>query len=136
MKSHLLIVLIFAYLLVVSFEEDVSIDSNLVKESREPDEKKADENVVTDEDVNVKSKSTILFDMAMEILNNSKADKAKAYYIFQEAARLNNSKAQEIVAQAFLFGDNLPLNLPLAIYYFKRIASQGSSTSQMVIFNL
>lgn len=79
-----------------------------------------------------KSKANILLEMAMEILNNTKTDKTKAYYILQEAARLNNSKAQELVAQAYLFGDNLPLNIPLAIYYFERVADQGNPTAQFV----
>lgn len=140
MKSHLLVVLIIANLFVTSFGEDDLIESNLPSNSKEETEdvkineevKEEKRNEDNNQQEDEKNKASILFEMAMEILNNSKTDKTKAYYILQEAARLNNSKAQEMAAQAYLFGDNLPLNIPLAIYYFEKAAEQGSPTAQLV----
>lgn len=77
-------------------------------------------------------RANIFYDMAMNVLNSSKPNKLKAYHLLVESAKLNNVKAQELVAQAYLFGEYLPLDIPGAIQYLKKLAYQGRSLSQMV----
>ena len=76
----------------------------------------------------------LLYDKAMEILNDSKPDRGSAYDSLLEAAQLGHVSSQELVARAYLFGDDLPLNLKKSAEMFKRLAGQGNPYAQVVSF--
>lgn len=73
-----------------------------------------------------------LYEKALETLNDSKPDRASAFASLLQAAQLKHIPSQELVARAYLFGDDLPLDLEKAASMFKRLAGAGNPTAQLV----
>lgn len=73
-----------------------------------------------------------LYDKAMEVLNDTRPDRRKAFATLVESAKLEHEPSQELVARAYLFGDDLPLNIPEATVLFKKLAAKGNPTAQLV----
>lgn len=73
-----------------------------------------------------------LYDQAMSYLNTTQPAKRRGYELLLEAAKLNHSKSQELIAKAYLFGDTLPIDLEKAADYFKHLARSGNPVAQMV----
>lgn len=94
--------------------------------------------VVCDEGSNgdgqsVESLAERMYQTAMKMINETKSGPLKgAYFLLSKSSELNHSQSQELVAKAHLFGDHLPLNLTEASRLFKKLASEGSPTAQLV----
>lgn len=80
-------------------------------------------------------KANIFYETAMNLLNNSNPDRPRAYNLILDSAKLNNSKAMSMAAQALIFGDNLPIDFSLAKRFLTQLAAKGDSTAQMVSSN-
>lgn len=76
----------------------------------------------------------LLYQDATVLLNQTKPNYKKAYSLLQEAAFLHNfTKAQELVALAYLFGDHLPRNISKAIEMLYDITGKGSAVGQQTL---
>lgn len=73
-----------------------------------------------------------LYESAISHINSSYPDRKKGYSILIEAAELKHPRSQELVAKAYLFGDDLPINLKKAAAHFKDLAANGNAVAQMV----
>lgn len=91
--------------------------------------------VICDEEdgQSVESLAETMYQTAMRMMNETKSGPLKdAYLLLSKSSQLNHSPSQELVAKAHLFGDHLPLNLTEAGRLFKKLASEGSPTAQLV----
>ena len=93
---------------------------------------RAEEQAVEKELTEIERAAAILFEKAMETLNDSKPDRPSAFQNLIQAALLDHVPSQELVARAHLFGDDLPLDLKKAATMFKRLAAGGNPTAQLV----
>lgn len=90
------------------------------------------EKVVEKEVTESERAGLLLFDKAMEILNDSKPDRPAAFWNLNQAALMGHVPSQELVARAHLFGDEMPLDLKKSATMFKTLAANGNPTAQMV----
>lgn len=102
---------------------DVSGENNVLDEIESPPAEETEE----------EKRANIFYETAMKLLNSSKSDKPRAYNLLLDSAKLNNTKAMEMVSQALIFGDNLPINLPLAINFLTILSEQGNTKAQMFL---
>ncbi|RWS28707.1 Protein sel-1-like protein [Leptotrombidium deliense] len=129
------LLLLFVVLLVNRFScddlnEAVNEDDN--KQSTAKEESEHVEEVPA-EPTEEEKRAEVLYETAMSLLNQSRPDKKQAYSLLLEAAKLQHTKAQEIVGKASLFGDNLPIDLDVARTCFQNLASKGNALAQMYL---
>jgi SEL1 protein len=55
----------------------------------------------------------------------------RAYAYLEEAGQLGHVKAEELVAEALLFGDPLPQNVTAAREMYESLANRGNPRGQM-----
>lgn len=151
-KLILFLIFIFCLVYVQSTENQGENDNSKSNSNEQVDEISADEeeneslNDEEDDDVNLEDltdeteeltdeqkKAIELYEQAMNMLNNSRPDKKRVYSVLEQAAKSNHSKAQEMVAIAHLFGDDLPLNFGVAKNYFDILSEKGNANAQLVI---
>lgn len=72
-----------------------------------------------------------LYAAAKAIMNTTKPDKKRAYQLLDQAAKLNHTRAKEMVSFALLFGDTLKQNTTAAKEMFEELAATGSPKGQM-----
>lgn len=111
--------------------DTLSHNSTPIAESTNTGEK-GDEQVVQKEMTEQERAAAVLFERAMETLNDSKPDRQSAFQNLIQAALLDHVPSQELVARAHLFGDDLPLDLKKAATMFKKLAATGNPTAQLV----
>lgn len=76
----------------------------------------------------------LLYQDATALLNQTKPNYKKAYSLLEEAAFLHNfTKAQELVALSYLFGDHLPRNISKAVLMLTDLANKGSAVGQQTL---
>lgn len=76
----------------------------------------------------------LLYQDAIALLNQTKPNYKKAYGLLEEAAFLHNfTKAQELVALSYLFGDHLPRNISKAVLMLTDLADKGSAVGQQTL---
>lgn len=76
----------------------------------------------------------LLYQDATVLLNQTKPNYKKAYGLLEEAAFLHNfTKAQELVALSYLFGDHLPRNITKAVLMLTDLADKGSAVGQQTL---
>ena len=76
-----------------------------------------------------------LYESAQSMLNASRSDRAKAFQLMVESAKLDYEPAMELVAKQHLFGDDLPIDLTIAKNYLTRLSIKGNANSQLVCLN-
>ncbi|KAM7451339.1 Protein sel-1 1 [Porites harrisoni] len=105
-------------------------------------EERRGEEVKTEENQEIKKENKelkeevgqLLYQDATSFLNQTKPNYKKAYSLLEEAAFLHNyTKAQELVALAYLFGDHLPRNITKAVKMLEEIAGKGSAVGQQTL---
>lgn len=97
--------------------------------TQSPVEATQEPNILTEEE----KQANLAYDEAMSILNDTKPDRRLAFVHLGKAAVLGHVKAQEMIAKAQLFGDDLPLDLPSAASTFKKLAAQGNPTAHLYL---
>ena len=71
-----------------------------------------------------------LFDIELIILEYYPS--FRAYDLLELAAEMDNTKAMEHIAEAYLFGIHMPQNISRARIYSEQLAERGSPRGQMV----
>ena len=137
MKPHLCTLAISWFLLLVIpdkvFGEDSKVNGHSETDSRKDGDESTSSTVAPPVLTPHERAALMLYDKAMEILNETKPDRKSAFATLIESSNLGHEPSQELVARALLFGDDLPRDVGRAVSLLKTLSSKGNPTAQLYL---